>query len=68
MSTVLYVGKAVHSTRYTLATFALGDREVRFELKSEPDYEQVLQYLDTVRRQIADTLEGGGVCLRLRGG
>ena len=68
MNTVLYVGMDVHSTRYTLATFALGDREVRFELKSEPDYEQVLQYLDTVRRQIADTLEGGGVCLRLRGG
>ena len=41
---------------YSLVTFALGDREVRFELKSEPDYELVLQYLGTVRRQIAHTL------------
>ena len=56
MSTVLYVGMDVHSTSYSLATFALGDREVRFELKIEPDYEQVLQYLGTVRRQLADTL------------
>ena len=45
MSTVLYVGMDVHSTSYSLATFALGDREARFELKIEPDYEQVLQYL-----------------------
>ena len=63
MSTVLYVGMDVHSTSYSLATFALGDREVRFEFKIEPDYEQVLQYLCTVRRQLAD-LGGGGVCLR----
>ena len=49
MSTVLYVGMDVHSTSYSLATFALGDREARFELKIEPDYEQVLQYLGTVR-------------------
>ena len=56
MSTVLYVGMDVHSTSYSLATFALGDREVRFELKIEPDYEQVLQYLGTVRRQVADAL------------
>ena len=56
MSTVLYVGMDVHSTSYSLATFALGEREVRFELKIEPDYEQVLQYLGTVRRQLADTL------------
>ena len=56
MNTVLYVGMDVHSIRYRLATFASGDREVRFEFKSEPDYEQVLQYLDTVRRQLADTL------------
>ena len=56
MSTVLYVGMDVHSTSYSLATFALGDREARFELKIEPDYEQVLQYLGTVRRQVADAL------------
>ena len=56
MSTVLYVGMDVHSTSYSLATFALGDQKVRFELKIEPDCEQVLQYLDTVRRQLADTL------------
>ena len=56
MSTVLYVGMDVHSTSYSLATFAPGDREVRFELKIEPDYEQVLQYLGTVRRQLADAL------------
>ena len=56
MSTVLYVGIDVHSTSYSLATFALGDREARFELKIEPDYEQVLQYLGTVRRQVADAL------------
>ena len=56
MSTVLYVGMDVHSTSYSLATFALGDREARFELKIEPDYEQVLQYLGTVRRQLADAL------------
>ena len=56
MSTVLYIGMDVHSTSYSLATFALGDREARFELKIEPDYEQVLQYLGTVRRQLADTL------------
>ena len=54
MSTVLYVGMDVHSTSYSLATFALGDREARFELKIEPDYEQVLQYLGTVRRQVAE--------------
>ena len=29
MSTVLYVGMDVHSTSYSLATFALGDREAR---------------------------------------
>ena len=29
MSTVLYVGMDVHSTSYSLATFALGDREGR---------------------------------------
>ena len=56
MSTVLYVGMDVHSTSYSLATFALGDREARFEFKIEPDYEQVLQYLGTVRRQVADDL------------
>ena len=56
MSRVLYVGMDVHSTSYSLATFALGDREARFELKIEPDYEQVLQYLGTVRRQVADAL------------
>ena len=56
MSTVLYVGMDVHSTSYSLATFALGDREARFELKIEPDYEQVLQYLGTVRRQVAEAL------------
>ena len=48
VNTVLYVGMDVHSTRYCLATFALGDREVRFEFKSEPDYELVLQYLGGV--------------------
>ena len=56
MSTVLYVGMDVHSTSYSLATFARGDREARFELKIEPDYEQVLLYLGTVRRQLADAL------------
>ena len=52
MSTVLYVGMDVHSTSYTLATFAPGDREARFELKIAPECDQIVSYLNSVRRQV----------------
>ena len=49
MSAVLYVGMDVHSTGYTLATFAPGDREARFELKIAPECDRILSYLHSVR-------------------
>lgn len=53
MNSILYVGMDVHSTNFTLCTFSIGDEKGKFHHTVEPDYRQVLLYLEMVRTKAA---------------
>lgn len=51
MKSILYVGMDVHNDQFTLCTYRMNDERVKFQHVVEPDYKQVLLYLEHVRKQ-----------------
>ena len=61
MSSILYVGMDVHTTNYTLCCYCMETDSVFAEVQIEPDYHEVLKYLNRVQSQ------HGGECRFLCG-
>jgi len=54
MNSILYVGMDVHTTNYTLCCYSIEKDEVFAVVQVEPDYRNILKYLDQVRKNYGD--------------
>ena len=54
MTSIIYVGMDVHTTNYTLCCYSIEKDEVFATVQVEPDYMNILKYLDRVRRNYED--------------
>ena len=48
MTSIIYVGMDVHTTNYTLCSYIYGEDEVFAQIQVEPDYRNILKYLEHV--------------------
>lgn len=54
MTSILYVGMDVHTTNYTLCCYSVEGDRIFAEANMEPDYMNILKYLDRVRKNYED--------------
>lgn len=56
MNSIAYIGMDVHTTNYTLCTYTIEKNTTFAMVTVEPDYQNILQYIDTIRKNLgADT-------------
>lgn len=54
MTSILYVGMDVHTTNYTLCCYSREKDQVFAQVRVEPDYKNILKYLDKIREDYDD--------------
>ena len=54
MTSIIYVGMDVHTTNYTLCSYKFGEDDVFAQAQLEPDFRNILKYLEKVREIYAD--------------
>ena len=57
MKSILYVGMDVHKSNYTLCSYSIDHDEVFAVVQMEPDYKNILSYLERVRQNYDDNCE-----------
>ena len=54
MASILYVGMDVHTTNYTLCCYSIEKDEVFAVAQMDPNYRDILKYLEQVRKNYND--------------
>ena len=54
MTSILYVGMDVHTTNYTLCCYSIENDEIFAATQMEPNYRNILNYLDRIRMKRGD--------------
>lgn len=57
MNSIIYVGMDVHTTNYTLSCYTVENDMTFATLQVEPDYRNILKYLEQIRKQRGDSCE-----------
>ncbi|WP_432648267.1 IS110 family transposase [Mitsuokella sp.] len=57
MNSIVYVGMDVHTTNYTLSCYTIENNQDFATVKMEPDYRNVLKYLEKVQENYGDSCE-----------
>jgi len=57
MKSILYVGMDVHKSNYTLCCYSIEHDNVFATVKIEPDYKNILNYLERVKQNYDDSCE-----------
>jgi transposase len=57
MTSILYIGMDVHKENYTLCSYSYEKDKLEHQQKVEPDYRQVLKYLEQLRKRTEGEIE-----------
>ena len=57
MTSILYIGMDVHTTNYTLCIYTLETQQSFGRVQVEPDYKQVLKYIEKMKEAWGDDIE-----------
>jgi len=57
MQSIVYVGMDVHKESYTACCYRFEEDKLMYQQKMEPDYRNILKYLEQVRKRYEDEVE-----------